>query len=125
LRYVSAIVLLAALSTSLIPQGVWADSDAQLPACCRRDGTHHCSMMDLTAGQEPSSEPALKGPPKCPRFPGATAAPVPVKAALPLPARTLAAAAGDLSAYQGHARRQIHSWSNRSNPKRGPPSLFS
>ncbi len=42
-------------------------SDANLPACCRRNGTHHCAMMmEQTASNDPSFASV---PEKCPFYP--------------------------------------------------------
>ena len=45
--------------------------DASLPACCRRHGTHHCSMnvAEQRAMMAPVSTPVLAVPPTCPNYP--------------------------------------------------------
>jgi hypothetical protein len=50
-----------------------ASEDASLPACCRRNGEHHCAMSmqgmaDATAVAD-GAAPILKLPPRCPYFP--------------------------------------------------------
>jgi hypothetical protein len=49
-----------------------ANSEANLPACCRRDGTHHCRMKMQTpdtAAQERT--PSFSAAVKCPLYPRA------------------------------------------------------
>lgn len=42
-------------------------SDANLPACCRRNGAHHCNMQ---MAQSASNDPAFSSiPGKCPAYP--------------------------------------------------------
>ena len=67
LRRLWAIFLLTFLGVSLISPAVSADSDSNLPACCRRFGKHHCSVS-----VNPSSGPTVRSA-VCPSFPGAAA----------------------------------------------------
>ena len=68
-RRALAAALLGLFSFSLIPpSGFASDPEAGLPACCRRNGKHHCLM---TSAIEGSSGPALHASP-CGFFPGAT-----------------------------------------------------
>ena len=50
-----------------------ASEDAPLPACCRRNGEHHCAMsMQGAAAASANADgaaPILKLPPRCPYFP--------------------------------------------------------
>ena len=49
------------------------DQETRLPACCRRDGAHHCAMSGETSAgfRRISSEtPAFAAPSHCPSFPG-------------------------------------------------------
>lgn len=43
---------------------VKSDSESNLPACCRRDGKHHCAMM--AAATEPSGKRFQARPEACP-----------------------------------------------------------
>ena len=63
-----ASLLLLLIGFPLIGPALFAgnDAEANLPACCRRDGKHHCSMMDAAERQE--SGPALTAN-RCPQFP--------------------------------------------------------
>src|SRR5947209_7391853 len=63
----AANLLVAVLSFGLIAPALESESQSKLPACCRRDGKHHCAAA-MTA---PSSGPVLQDSSgKCPRFPG-------------------------------------------------------
>ena|SRR5579863_849199 len=45
--------------------------DASLPACCRRNGTHHCVMSDAMLArmiQAALSTPAFTSPSHCPQY---------------------------------------------------------
>ena len=71
-------LLLALFSSSLIAP-LLADPAGDIPACCRRDGQHHCGMSDPMTDQgigQGSSHRALQARhPKCPMFPQAGVAP--------------------------------------------------
>ncbi len=55
-------------------QGVLgASDDSRLPACCRRNGAHHCEMnAEMMAAMQRiyGSTPAFAAPSTCPMFPG-------------------------------------------------------
>ena len=61
-----AILLLALFSFSLLSPAFGGDSEANLPACCRRSGKHHCSM----GADAPRSGVAFTANGKCPNYPG-------------------------------------------------------
>jgi len=49
-----------------------ASDDAALPACCRRNGAHHCAMyMQMAArmASTPDSAPVFRVPSHCPYYP--------------------------------------------------------
>ena len=53
------------------------DGDARLPACCRRNGAHHCAMSDeaiARAVQAAGAMPVLIAPAHCPFYPGSVPA---------------------------------------------------
>jgi len=70
MRRVAAILLLSLLSYSLIGPALFADPESNLPACCRRNGKHHCSMMDGDMAATPASGTVADAQRmKCPLFP--------------------------------------------------------
>ena len=67
-------LLLALFSSSLIAP-LLADPAGDIPACCRRDGQHHCGMSEGTIGQGSSQKTLQARHPKCPMYPQAGVAP--------------------------------------------------
>jgi hypothetical protein len=99
--------------------------DSDLPACCRRDGKHHCAMMEITdmaASDASPASPELRSvPPRCPLY---------LKhEALPVGLETVAAPAVSAIGQQVICDR---AWQPVENPrsvildsssqKRGPPN---
>jgi hypothetical protein len=74
MRRTVASLLLGLVSFPLIAPLLLADTDSDLPACCRRDGKHHCSMglgsvgsAETSMTDRESSGPAVNPiRPKCP-----------------------------------------------------------
>jgi len=67
MRRILAIGLLLLFSSAYVLPMVMSDDEQELPACCRRDGKHHCSMMDKPSQ---SGEPAFQTlRAKCPCWP--------------------------------------------------------
>ena len=75
---IPAISLLFAISVPpIMPLLVSTQPDSDLPACCRRDGKHHCSMMDSAESPlAPSGVAFKKARARCEQYP--TAKPVPL-----------------------------------------------
>jgi hypothetical protein len=72
MRRILAIMLLALFSFPLISPALLAsDTDAKLPACCRRNGSHHCSIV---VGQPRAAGPAIETG-RCASFPVTAAFP--------------------------------------------------
>jgi hypothetical protein len=66
-RRALASLLLALFSFPLIAPLFAANAASQLPACCRRDGKHHCAML---SGDMESPAPTFQAiRPKCPYYP--------------------------------------------------------
>src|SRR5882762_4471443 len=74
MRRALASALLALFTIPLIVPALTAISDSNLPACCRRDGKHHCAMSD--AAESPSGPTASAVQPKCPVYPKISTSPV-------------------------------------------------
>ena len=126
MRRVPAILLVFVFSFSLIAPALFADAESNVPACCRRDGKHHCGMMDRDMADTPSSGPAVDAfHVKCPFFPTGGAM-VPKCG----PALLAAFQAAGVSAVSRIARSAQAEAGYRisldcSHRKRGPPSLLS
>jgi hypothetical protein len=118
MRRILAITLLIAFGSPLVVPLLASTTNSQsnLPACCRRNGAHHCTGLMSSA----ASGPALNAPP-CPVYPSpsmplrliaaALAAP-PALSIEPLRSFTPLAPGGSLALFS------IPS----SNQKRGPPA---
>jgi hypothetical protein len=119
-------VLTVVFSFPLISGAIFADQQSSLPACCRRDGKHHCAMMDTSSEQNEAPGAGLKGiSNKCPNYPK-TAAVRTFSKVLLLSAseRFFAHIASHPTVQPQVEARQRISFS-RSRQKRGPPILLS
>lgn len=122
MRRILASLLAGLFSFLLIAPALSAsDPDANLPACCRRDGKHHCAMMMRL---ESRSGPGFQAD-RCPFFPSVNAVPASPTAGLPGIARMIFVGpfSHSTAVWQVGARSRI-SYS-QAGQKRGPPSLFS
>lgn len=117
-RRIPAIVLLTVFSVSLSLPALPAGTDSNLPACCRREGMHHCA----TPGTASTGASIVA---VCPAFPKTGATPAHSKIAAVRPAAVIAGQIAEQAA--GLARRLglVHSWFARERQKRGPPALLS
>jgi hypothetical protein len=118
---VLAIALLLVLAGNTALPAFFADSQSTLPTCCRRDGKHHCEMVDM-AGQHNHDGPAWTQS-RCAQFPKTSAAsysaqPVPAPSTL---ATALVFSRQSIKAQTEALYRVSHS---RTRQKRGPPSLL-
>jgi hypothetical protein len=121
-RLFSAILLLVFSLPLISPVlALASDSDINLPACCRRNGAHHCTGMPHPAGSPHSGAILSTIEQRCPAY----------------PATITKVRQGDLSLHseslifagivshptvkpQTHARARVAL--HRSRQKRGPPS---
>jgi len=120
MRRILAITLLIAFGSPLVLPLFAAPLDPQknLPACCRRNGAHHCNGHMSSAG----SGPALQAPP-CPNYPSPSTLPSLNTAALAAPtALAVAFLLVTVLAAATRPRAQISILS--ANLLRGPPILF-
>jgi len=98
------------------------DADANLPACCRRNGKHHCSMRGMgLSGDGQRGFSSLTE--RCPCQPPATAA-VHAPTGEPESGKQIFAAAVNHPASAAQTRALARSSFLRCHPRRGPPSLF-
>lgn len=101
-----------------------ANSETNLPACCRRDGAHHCHQNMQRTSSSAQSESVFATQAKCPFYPGAATLVRHNDAKLHTIA-TLLVEAANHSAVKAptyaHARIDLDTaWQ-----KRGPPALAS
>ena len=122
MRRVLASLLVALFSFSLIAPAVFAsDPDSKLPACCRRDGKHHCGMAshtDSPAG--PTARPA-----RCDLFPSGGAVLASQIAGLPGISRAALTGFFSQPAALNHAETVSRISYSQAGQKRGPPVHFS
>lgn len=127
-RFLATVLLLLATSLSVVSPLLWAKPDEkELPACCRRDGKHHCAK---TAGH--SEESNLPGQhfagalAACPMFPSGHAAPAGIQIGV---APALATSATAILPIRPAAPAATQACSSapsvRPWQQRGPPSLNS
>ena len=124
MRRISAILLMALFSVPLISPVAFApDADSKLPACCRRNGKHHCAMM--AAQSESSSGPVLQAG-RCGFFPPGQGIPINPGVSLLSPT-SQAVFAGLLShpASRPQTEALCRISFSRAGQKRGPPILYS
>jgi hypothetical protein len=124
-RTISIAVLLAVIAPSfVIFTGLLQNSESTLPACCRRDGKHHCAMMDTSGMKNAAGETQMTAlPPICPFRSQASSIPY---VASYLPASSLAHFSGLQSHPAIHAQTfaALRVSETRSHQKRGPPAQF-
>jgi hypothetical protein len=116
-RVWSALLLLAFSLPLIAPAFVSAPDDSKLPACCRRNGNHHCAMS-MEMGNVPSRYHVVSE--KCPYSPFAhTPLMAPHAFSLnnsPAPLQTVGTAAIVREAEAGYRIS-----TDRARHKRGPP----
>lgn len=121
MRQVLTILLLGLFGFSLAsPLAFASDADSQLPACCRRNGAHHCVM----AATLPPSGPAVEATP-CRSFPGAQVLPAPTGTVLLRISQGIFAHVFSEPTRQSLAEERCLTRAGRSHQKRGPPTLLS
>jgi hypothetical protein len=120
LRRFSAISLLILLALSLLTPLFGADVEASVPACCRRNGAHHCAM-----GSESSSSqgPSFRGNRKCPLYSGFNLLGASAPVALHRSAIRFSVRLKTTSILRRQAEVTRVVASAREHSKRGPPSV--
>jgi len=95
--------------------------DANLPACCRRHGAHHCVVAAMARQAQSGKTPMVSSPMTCPSYPGAIAL-------LSTPAQALAAASRTVETLFAFAYVQVATHTSglskpaQSHAGRGPPA---
>jgi len=122
MRRAFAMLLVGMFSFSLISPAVFAEhADAKLPACCRRDGKHHCAMP---AGAASPSGQTLQAD-KCRFYPCATTIPPGQTVSLPPVAQVIVAGLLTHPASCPTAETLCRISFSRAGQKRGPPAPLS
>jgi hypothetical protein len=116
--------LLATVLSWMLVLPLFAGSVAlQLPACCRKDGTHHCAMGAASSGD---GSGALVSRTKCGSFPRYTVAAHTNQLGVASSASFIFAGVVSHPAASSHTEAGFRISYHRSRQKRGPPpSLFS
>jgi hypothetical protein len=116
-----AIVITLLFGWLIILPAVAASPESNLPACCRRNGKHHCSMHEKNATQGHAFSAIAEKCPRCPQ--SGTASPLPFSCS---PTLGSAVFAGLVShpAVSPQTEASYRISYDRSRQKRGPPSLI-
>jgi len=117
--------LLAFFSFSLIGPEAFVDSDSKLPACCRRDGKHHCASMEKAHQQQPPSGPSVKAVRQCTNFPKADGVRAFSNSILVSAPQAFFALIVSHPAVQPQTEARQRISFSRSRQKRGPPISLS
>jgi len=119
-RRIFATLLMALIGFPLIsPAFLASDAESTLPACCRRNGSHHCSIL---ARQSRAAGPAVETG-RCLSFPVATALPGNRAASSPGISRTIFCGLISHAASRPQAQALYRVSYSRTGQKRGPPAL--
>jgi hypothetical protein len=124
MRRALASLLLAVFSFPLIAPALFADSESQLPECCRRNGKHHCAMTT----EEPASTTGVSfrsNQARCPLYPGALSAPAGDYVAILRTSGALCAAIVSHPSVHAQTEAGYRISFGRSAQKRGPPVVLS
>jgi hypothetical protein len=120
MRRLLSLVLLATFGFPLIAPALalGQDVESSLPACCRRNGTHHCTG---NMQRPPISAPAVSE--RCPSFPQPSSAPAKISSAAlaPISASITFGFSAAASPQQAEIPHRISP--ARSHQKRGPPPV--
>ncbi len=120
-----AILLMLVFAGDMALPALFADPESSLPACCRRDGKHHCAMMDMVEQQDDSAGPVVKSvQQRCPYFPRGGGAQLNAQAAVIDPGPVFYAGLTSHPAVHAQTEARFRFSFSRSTQKRGPPELF-
>jgi hypothetical protein len=125
MRRALASILLALLSFPLMAPLLVADTDSNLPACCRRNGKHHCSMMPMAARESSLGPVARAIQPRCPYYPAANTVPGEPNVALLASPPAIFALLFSRPAGRARTDAGYRISFSRSRQKRGPPDRLS
>ena len=114
-----AILLALLFNWMLILPAFAGSAESTLPACCRKDGKHHCMMRTESAEASGSSFAAVGK--KCPYFPRSTAA-THVETFAPALKQAIFAGIVQHPSISPKTEAGYRASCLRSRQKRGPPS---
>jgi hypothetical protein len=123
LRRISAFLLLLLFSLSLLSPLLASDSDANLPACCRKGGQHHCSMD--AAVEHTGSGSGIRSNSRCPMYPGFAPGAISDFAGIPVSHSWAVQWTSARAACDSFELLLLRSVADRAHSKRGPPCSFS
>jgi hypothetical protein len=125
MRRACAAILLVLFSYPLIaPAFASGPDDSQLPACCRRNGKHHCAMLaEMALENIPSRFVTLSE--KCPYAPFARCPLMLPHSFTPSARRTVAGPSQGPAILVRAAEAGYRISADRTRHKRGPPRLLS
>jgi hypothetical protein len=115
-----ALLLVFACDTTL--PALLADGESNLPACCRRDGKHHCAMMQMSEQPENTGQTWSTLSVKCPMFPRRSVASF-IDQSAPPPVAQFAGAVIQHPVTKAQTEVLYRISHSRTRQKRGPPSL--
>jgi hypothetical protein len=124
MRRALASFLLALFSLPLIAPIALAGADT-IPACCRREGKHRCSMDAGSMENSPGEVSFHSAAAKCGSYPKATAAADSTNIGAPKNSAAVSAAIFSHPALQAQSEALYRISCARSSQKRGPPALLS
>jgi hypothetical protein len=128
-RRASAISLLMTICFSLIVPAVVAESQPNLPTCCRKTGVHHCSMGSMGSAakdEAPVGESSVRAIRRsCSAFPSATAVPATAHVAFVKDSSAIFAAPVSRLSIQFQTEVLFRISFSRARQKRGPPTILS
>jgi hypothetical protein len=116
MRRAIALALMLIFSSLLMAPLFATDPDANLPACCRRHGKHHCIMSEQQDGRPGLA--AVRA--KCPFFPASTCTARSTQCQ-PVAAQRFQPGALGATMVAPGAQAGFRVSTPRSHPKRGPP----
>jgi hypothetical protein len=121
-RFIATALLLILAGDTALPV-LLANPESALPACCRRDGKHHCAMMESFEKQEQNAGPSFRtAAGKCPLFPKGTVAYFPGQSTPP-PAAAFVGSISSHPVFKAQTEILYRISHGRTRQKRGPPSF--
>ncbi len=122
------LAIIALLLHFLLPIGapfLASDGQENLPPCCRRDGKHHCMMMDRASGASAAGLVVKAANEKCPLFPRGAMVSGKETQLVPTASQSLYWTVVSYPAIWVNVESSRGICRSRSHQKRGPPYTLS